>query len=231
MIHSDPPPLDSSSQLDREVGDCRRCERLVAWREEAARVKRAAFREERYWGRAVPSFGPIDASILVVGLAPAAHGANRTGRMFTGDRSGDFLYRALWEAGLASQATSQSATDGLELDGVRITSVVRCAPPDNRPSVVERDRCLPFLRRELALMTGVASLRTIVCLGAYAWENVARELGVRPRPRFGHGLEHRVGELSLLCSYHPSQRNTFTGRLTSEMLTAIFERARELARA
>lgn len=214
------------AEVDRTVAACRLCPRLVSWREQAAAEKRAAFREQEYWGRAVPSFGPADARILVVGLAPAAHGANRTGRMFTGDRSGDWLYRAIWQAGLANQAESVSSDDGLELRGVRITSIVRCAPPDNKPSTDERDRCLPYFHRELELLS---QLKVIVCLGAYAWENTARAAGIRPRPRFAHGLEHQAGGLTVLCSYHPSQRNTFTGLLTEEMLADIFQRASELA--
>ena len=213
-------------ELNRAVTECRRCPRLVAWREQAASDKRAAFRDQRYWGRAVPSFGEDDARILVVGLAPAAHGANRTGRMFTGDRSGDYLYRALWQAGLANQPTSVSADDGLKLRGARITSVVRCAPPENKPAVVERNQCLPYLRRELELL---GQLRVIVCLGSFAWENCARELSVKPRPKFAHGLEHQIEELTLVCSYHPSQRNTFTGRLTEPMLADVFKRAAKLA--
>ncbi len=215
-------------QLDGAVADCRRCPRLVAWREQAAREKRAAFRDAEYWGRAVPSFGPADARILIVGLAPAAHGANRTGRMFTGDRSGDWLYRALWQAGLANQPESTARDDGLRLRDARITAIVRCAPPANKPSVAERDQCLPFFRRELALLP---QLRVIVCLGAFAWQNCARELGVRPRPRFTHGLEHQAGRLTVLCSYHPSQRNTFTGLLTEPMLAAVCQRAATLAQA
>ena len=214
------------AELNDAVAGCRLCPRLVEWRELAAAEKRAAFRDEEYWGRAVPSFGPADARVLVVGLAPAAHGANRTGRMFTGDRSGDWLYRAIWQAGLANRAESVSADDGLELLDARVTSIVRCAPPANRPTVEERDRCLPYFRRELELLT---ELRVIVCLGAFAWENCARELGIRPRPKFGHGLEHSVGELTVLCSYHPSQRNTFTGLLSEKMLAGIFSRAAELA--
>lgn len=220
-------PATEISELDRTVADCRLCPRLVAWREQAASEKRAAFRDQDYWGRAVPSFGPADARILVVGLAPAAHGANRTGRMFTGDRSGDWLYRAMWQAGLASQPESVSSDDGLELNGVRITSIVRCAPPDNKPSTDERDRCLPYFHRELELLS---RLKVIVCLGAYAWENTARSVGIRPRPRFAHGLEHQTGGLTVLCSYHPSQRNTFTGLLTEEMLVDVFHRAAELSR-
>ena len=216
-----------SPELDAAVAACRRCPRLVEWREQAAAEKRAAFRDQDYWGKAVPSFGPADAKILVVGLAPAAHGANRTGRMFTGDRSGDWLYRALWQAGLANQPESVSSDDGLQLLRTRITSIVRCAPPENKPTVEERNRCLPYFRRELELLP---ELRAIVCLGSFAWENCARELGIRPRPKFAHGLEHTVGELTVLCSYHPSQRNTFTGLLTEEMLADIFQRAAQLAR-
>jgi len=214
------------AELNDAVIACRRCPRLVTWREQVATEKRAAFRRQRYWGRAVPSFGPADARILVVGLAPAAHGANRTGRMFTGDRSGDWLYRALWQAGLANQPESASANDGLQLLNTRITSIVRCAPPANKPSVEERNRCLPYFRRELELLT---QLRVIVCLGSFAWQNCARELSIRPRPKFAHGLEHGEGRLTVLCSYHPSQRNTFTGLLTEEMLADVFRRARELA--
>ena len=216
------------NDLDQVVSECRLCNRLVEWREQAATEKRASFRDDHYWGRAVPSFGPADASILVVGLAPAAHGANRTGRMFTGDRSGDWLYRAIWQAGLANQPESTAADDGLELIKTRITSIVRCAPPANKPTVQERDQCLPYFRREVELL---AQLRVIVCLGSFAWENCARELGVRPRPKFAHGLEHEIGGVTLLCSYHPSQRNTFTGLLTEEMLGDIILRAAELARA
>ncbi|MDE2893560.1 MAG: uracil-DNA glycosylase [Chloroflexota bacterium] len=214
------------AELNDAVTRCRRCPRLVEWREQAATDKRAAFRDQDYWGKPVPSFGPADARILVVGLAPAAHGANRTGRMFTGDRSGDWLYRAMWRAGLASQPESTSAGDGLELVNTRITSIVRCAPPDNKPTVDERDRCLPYFRRELELIT---DLRVVVCLGAYAWENSARQLGIRPRPKFTHGLEHSIGDLTVVCSYHPSQRNTFTGLLTENMLAEIFQRAAKLA--
>ena len=215
------------ARLAADVTNCRRCPRLVAWREQVATEKRAAFRGDEYWGRAVPSFGPADARILIIGLAPAAHGANRTGRMFTGDRSGDWLYRALWRAGLASRPESVSGGDGLELIGARVTSIVRCAPPANKPAVEERDRCLPFFRRELALLE---QLRVIVCLGSFAWDNCARELGVRPRPRFTHGLEHVVDDRTLIGSYHPSQRNTFTGLLSEEMLAGVFQRAAELSR-
>ena len=219
-------PDDLDDRLRQDIVECRLCPRLVDWRERAATEKRAAFRADTYWGRAVPSFGPANARILVVGLAPAAHGANRTGRMFTGDRSGDWLYRAMWQAGLANQSESRSRDDGLELIGARITSIVRCAPPENKPTVAERDRCLVYFRRELALLT---ELRVIICLGAYAWDNCARELGVRPRPRFAHGLEHPIDQRTVLCAYHPSQRNTFTGLLTEEMLHRVFQRAADLA--
>lgn len=218
---------DAIAQIDAEVSACHACPRLVAWRERVAAEKRAAFRGDDYWGRGVPGFGPSDARILVVGLAPAAHGANRTGRMFTGDRSGDWLYRALHAAGLANQPESAHRDDGLRLSNTRITAVVRCAPPENKPTTGERDNCLPFLRRELAALS---ELRVVVVLGAYAWENTARELAVRPRPRFAHGLEVETGGgLTVLCSYHPSQRNTFTGLLTEPMLADIFARAAQLA--
>ena len=191
--------------IDAEVSACRACERLVAWREEVAVEKRAAFRDAEYWGRGVPGFGSADARVWVVGLAPAAHGANRTGRMFTGDRSGDWLYRAMHQAGLANQAESTGRDDGLELVGARVTSVVRCAPPDNKPTIAERDRCLPFLARELAALP---ELRVIVTLGAYAWENVARQLGIRPRPKFGHGrgdTDRGWADCALLLPPEPAQ--------------------------
>jgi uracil-DNA glycosylase family 4 len=219
--------VDSLERLADEVSHCRRCPRLVAWREEVAHVKRAAFRHERYWGRPVLSIGDQAARILVLGLAPAAHGGNRTGRIFTGDRSGDWLFAALWRAGLANQPQSVSWDDGLELRGAFVTAAVRCAPPVNRPTPAERDNCLPYLERELALLS---SLRVIVCLGGFAWDSALRVLGpVRPKPRFGHGAETRIGELSVLGSYHVSQQNTFTGRLTEPMLDAVFTRAKQLA--
>jgi uracil-DNA glycosylase family 4 len=220
-------------RLQRRVTRCRRCPRLVAWREEVARDKRAAFRHEDYWGRPVPSFGDPDARVLVVGLAPAAHGANRTGRMFTGDRSGDWLYRALHRAGFASQPTSDRRGDGLRLTDVFITASVRCAPPANKPTPAERDACAPWLDAELDLL---ARARVIVSLGSFAWAQTLRILEARgwvipsPRPRFGHRSEHAVGgSLTLLGSYHPSQQNTFTGKLTEEMFDAVWTRARELA--
>jgi uracil-DNA glycosylase family 4 len=199
----------------------------VAWREKVAEEKRAAFRDDVYWGRAVPGFGDPTARIVIVGLAPAAHGANRTGRMFTGDRSGDFLYGALHRAALANQPTSTSRDDGLVLHDVYITAAVRCAPPANKPAPAERDRCRPFLEQELSLLT---SARAYLTLGAFGYDALTDVLGVRPRPRFGHGVEAAVGDGRwIVCSYHPSQQNTFTGRLTPEMLDAVVGRARALA--
>jgi uracil-DNA glycosylase family 4 len=215
--------------LEADVVSCAACARLVAWREQVARERRAAFREESYWGRPVPGFGDPAARILVLGLAPAAHGANRTGRVFTGDRSGDFLFASMHRTGLANQPTSTSADDGLRLDGVWVTAAVKCAPPANAPTPDERDRCAPFLERELAALA--PTLRVVVCLGAFGYEAACRHLGVRPRPRFAHGLEVPVdgSGLALVCSFHPSQQNTFTGRLTEPMLDAVFRRAVELA--
>ena len=205
---------------------CRACPRLVAWRELVAVEKRASYRDEPYWGRPVPGFGDPAASLLVVGLAPAAHGGNRTGRVFTGDRSGDWVYRALWRAGFANQPTSVSADDGLRLSGAWVAAVVRCAPPANKPTPEERDRCAPYLVRELALLPDV---QVVVALGQFAYEAVCRLFAVRPRPRFGHGVELDLGGgRTLLCSYHPSQQNTFTGVLTEPAFDAVFTRAREL---
>jgi uracil-DNA glycosylase len=220
-----PPPL---AALEAEIHACRRCPRLVAWREQVAREKRAAFRDETYWGRPVGGFGDPAARVLLLGLAPAAHGANRTGRMFTGDRSGDFLYAALYRTGFANQPVSVRAGDGLELRDCWITASVRCAPPANKPLPSERDNCAEWLRAELALLERA---RVIVCLGAFAWESGFRQLApaLRPRPRFGHGAEARAGALTLLGSFHPSQQNTFTGKLTPPMLDAVLERARALA--
>ncbi len=207
---------------------CRRCPRLVAWREEVARTPRAAFRGENYWGRPVPGFGDPRAALLIVGLAPAAHGANRTGRMFTGDRSGDWLYGALHRTGFASQPHATSRHDGLQLRDAFVTAVVRCAPPANRPTPEERDACLPYLQKELALLDRVSVL---LALGAFAWDGCLRALAtrghpVRPKPRFAHGAEVDVGPYRLLGSYHPSQQNTFTGKLTKPMFDRVFERAR-----
>lgn len=221
--------------LERRVVACRRCPRLVAWRERTAREKRRAFADQTYWGRPVPGFGDADAWLLVVGLAPAAHGANRTGRMFTGDRSGEWLFRALHRAGLANRPDSVARRDGLELRGTFVTAVMRCAPPQNRPLPEERDRCRPYLERELDLLTGV---RVIVALGGYAYAQVSRLLRDRqagvpsPMPRFGHGVEVGLGGgRSLLASYHPSQQNTFTGKLTEEMFDAVWRRAVQLGAA
>jgi uracil-DNA glycosylase len=217
--------------LTAEIVECRACPRLVAWREQVARDKRAAFRDEQYWGRPVPGFGDPAGRVLIVGLAPAAHGGNRTGRVFTGDRSGDWLFGALHRAGYANQPASVSADDGLRLDDAYIAAAVRCAPPANKPTPDERDRCLPYLVRELDLLTRV---RVIVVLGSFGYEALWRALtgaGVelpRPRPRFAHGLEVPTPRATILGCYHPSQQNTFTGRLTEPMLDAILTRAGEL---
>ena len=218
--------MDSLDRLTAEVVACRACPRLVAWREQVAVEKKAAYRDETYWGRPVPGFGDPRATVAVIGLAPAAHGANRTGRMFTGDRSGEWLYRALYRAGYANRAESVSLDDGLRLTGAWITAPVRCAPPANKPTVDERDTCRPFLERELALLD---DLRVVVALGQFGYQAVAAILGVRPRPRFGHGVEVATPSgLTIVCSYHVSQQNTFTGRLTEPMLDAVFQRARAL---
>ena len=230
------------SRLDRlnaEVVACRRCPRLVEWREEVARAKRAAYLDDEYWGRPVPSFGDQDARILIVGLAPGAHGANRTGRMFTGDRSGDWLYGALHRAGLSTRADSAWRDDGLDLMNAWLTAAVRCAPPANKPTRAERDACRPFLEREILALE---ELRTVVSLGGFAWDvtiGVLRNLGYgvpSPKPKFGHGTEAEIGSppgspgaLTLIGSYHPSQQNTFTGRLTREMFDAVWERVVALA--
>ena len=215
------------ASITAEVVKCRACPRLVAWRERVATDKRASFAGEEYWGRPVPGFGDPGASLLVVGLAPAAHGGNRTGRVFTGDRSGDWVFRALHKAGYANQPTSVHAGDGLVLDGAYVAAVVRCAPPDNKPTPAERDACVGFLRREMDELT---SARVVVALGGFAYEAVARLVGLRPRPRFGHGVEIALADgRTVVCSYHPSQQNTFTGRLTEPMLDAVFARARALS--
>jgi uracil-DNA glycosylase family 4 len=216
----------------RAVVECRRCPRLVAWRELTAREKRAAYADWDYWGRPLPGFGDPDARVLIYGLAPAAHGGNRTGRMFTGDRSGDWLFAALWRTGLANQPTSVARDDGLQLRDCWVSAAVRCAPPANRPTPQERDNCLPWSVRELELLGDV---RVIVCLGAFAWDAALRlraalgEPTPRPRPRFAHGAELLAGRWSLLGCFHPSQQNTFTGRLTEPMLDRVLLRARELA--
>jgi uracil-DNA glycosylase len=223
---------DSLAKVTREVISCRKCPRLVAWREEVGRVKRASYAHEEYWGRPLPGLGDPAATIMVLGLAPAAHGGNRTGRIFTGDRSGDWLFAALWRAGLANQPESIRRDDGLRLHGCYVTAAVRCAPPANRPLPAERDNCLPYLERELGLLPAV---RVIVCLGAFAWDAALRALTAlavptpRPRPRFGHAATAAMGGWTLLGCYHPSQQNTFTGRLTESMLDDVFARAKALA--
>ena len=228
-------------RLDTEVVSCRRCPRLVEWREEVARTKRAAYVSDEYWGRPVPSFGDPTARILIVGLAPGAHGANRTGRMFTGDRSGEWLYGALHRAGLASRPDSVWRDDGLELTNARLTAAVRCVPPANKPMSAEREACRPFLEREVRAL---AELRVVVALGGFAWDailRVLRDLGYAvpsPKPGFGHGAESEIGvanapgaagSLTLIGSYHPSQQNTFTGRLTREMFDEVWARVVRVA--
>jgi uracil-DNA glycosylase len=220
-------PRTPLGRLEAEVAGCRRCPRLVAWREQVGVEKRAAFRDQRYWARPVPGFGDPDASVYVLGLAPAAHGGNRTGRIFTGDRSGDWLFASLHRTGFSNQPHSVAPGDGLRLDGAFIGAAVRCAPPANRPLPSERDNCLPYAAQELKLLR---SVRVIVCLGAFAWDAAARLDGLRPKPRFAHLAEHTLptGRV-LLASFHPSQQNTFTGKLTEPMLDAVFTRARDLA--
>jgi uracil-DNA glycosylase family 4 len=214
-------------RLEAQIVECRRCPRLVEWRERVAREKRAAYAGEEYWGRPVPGFGDPHARIYVLGLAPAAHGGNRTGRVFTGDRSGDWLFASMHRTGLANQPTSTHAGDGLRLIGTFVSAAVRCAPPANRPLPAERDNCLPYAAEELRLLEEV---RVIVCLGAFAWDAACRIHGVKPRPRFGHGAEFTLPDgRILLGSFHPSQQNTFTGKLTEAMMDAVFERAVELS--
>ncbi|HEY3782493.1 MAG TPA: uracil-DNA glycosylase [Fimbriimonadaceae bacterium] len=209
--------MDTLDSINSDIVVCRQCPRLVVWRELVAFEKRKSFEDWTYWGKAVPAFGDPDATHLIVGLAPAAHGANRTGRMFTGDRSGDWLFRALFKAGAASQPHSESILDGLVLRGVLITASCHCAPPDNKPTTQELDTCRQYLRRVL----GMRSWSSILCLGGIAWNNVLRTLGETGRPKFGHGAVYKsVSGPLLVGSYHPSQQNTFTGRLTEEMLDA-----------
>ncbi len=214
-------------RIAREVVGCRACPRLVAWRERVAREKTARFADQTYWGRPAPGFGDPGARVLILGLAPAAHGTNRTGRMFTGDRSGDFLYSSLHRTGFANQPTSLARDDGLRLTGAFVTAVNRCAPPANKPTPDERDRCLPFLERELVALE---DLRVIVTLGAYAWDGALRALAAlghttRPKPRFGHGAEAEIGPYRVLGCFHPSQQNTFTGKLTPAMIDAVMRHA------
>lgn len=225
-VHVSARKSDSFERLATDVHECKACDRLVEWRERVAIDKRAAYRNDDYWGRGVSGFGDPTARLLVLGLAPAAHGANRTGRVFTGDRSADWLYRAMHKAGFANQPTSIDRNDGLKLNGAWVTVAVKCAPPGNAPLPEERLACRPFLERELALLP---ALRVVVCLGSFAYQAAAEHFGLRPRPKFGHGVEASVGGLTLLCSFHPSQQNTFTGKLTEPMIDAVFSRAKELA--
>jgi len=226
-----PVPAEQLERIGDEVVVCRKCPRLVEWREHVALVKTARFAHEEYWGRPLPGFGDPAARVLIVGLAPAAHGGNRTGRIFTGDRSGDFLYASLHRTGFASQPTSVARDDGLALAGAYVAAVNRCAPPANKPTPEERDTCLPYLVRELRALTAV---HIIVPLGQFAWDGALlalRALGhvVRPKPRFGHGAEVAVGPYRLIGAFHPSQQNTFTGTLTPRMLDDVFRRTRQLA--
>jgi uracil-DNA glycosylase len=236
-VHSGAPQRAEIEELGEAVSVCRRCPRLVQWREQVARERRAAFANEEYWGRPLPGFGDPRARVLLLGLAPAAHGANRTGRMFTGDRSGDFLFAALARTGFANQPTSVDRSDGLSLRDARITAAVRCAPPANRPTPGERDNCLPWTVREMQLLGDV---RVLLCLGGFAWDAALRLLAtlggpdakpIRPKPRFGHGVEWQGAGVpyTLLGCYHPSQQNTFTGKLTEPMIDSVLLRARELA--
>jgi uracil-DNA glycosylase family 4 len=226
-VLSDRDAASALGSLQAEVARCDRCPRLVEWRQQVALVKRASFADQTYWGRGVPGFGDPAARIVIVGLAPAAHGANRTGRMFTGDRSGDWLFAALHRAGFASQPTSVDRGDGLTLSGAYITATVHCAPPDNKPQPDERAACAPYLAREFTLLSRAVG---VVALGAIAWSAVSDHFGLRPRPKFAHLAECPLpGGRTLLGSYHPSQQNTFTGKLTEPMFDAVFTRARDLA--
>ncbi|MEJ7831551.1 MAG: uracil-DNA glycosylase [Nocardioides sp.] len=227
------------ADLGAEISVCRQCPRLVTWREQVAREKRAAYAGEPYWGRPIAGWGAPEPRVLIVGLAPAAHGANRTGRVFTGDRSGDWLFASLHRVGLANQPTSVHAADGLELIGTRMVATVRCAPPQNKPTTDERDRCAPWLDAELAIVA--ADLRCVVALGAIGWDATLRAVRSagwqvsRPKPRFGHGAEAVLGgpvrDVVLLGSYHPSQQNTFTGKLTEPMLDDVLGRAAAMMRS
>jgi len=224
----------SLTTLATQITQCRRCPRLVAWREQVATDKRAAYEGEEYWGKPVPGFGDPEARLLVLGLAPGAHGANRTGRMFTGDRSGDWLFRAMFETGFANQPTSEHRGDGLRLIDAWVTAPVRCVPPDNKPLVSERDNCRPWLHQELDLLPNI---RVVVCLGGFAWSNahqVLEQRGIavpKPRPAFAHGAQSQTSRPLIIASYHVSQQNTFTGRLTEKMLEAVFGEARDAIRA
>jgi uracil-DNA glycosylase family 4 len=224
--------MDPLQDLMAEVVACRACPRLVEWRERVAREKRTSFRDDDYWGRPLPSFGDPAARVVILGLAPAAHGGNRTGRIFTGDRSGDWLFASLHRTGFANKPTSTRADDGLRLSGAYIAAAVRCAPPANKPTIEERDRCIGYFIRELPMLRQAS---VIVCLGSFAWDSALRAVAmvtgarIKPKPRFGHLAESDAGPYRLLGSYHPSQQNTFTGKLTEEMLDSVFSRARELS--
>jgi uracil-DNA glycosylase family 4 len=223
------PQAQELAALEQRITECFKCPRLVAWREQVAREKRAAFADEEYWGRPIPGFGDPAAQVYVLGLAPAAHGGNRTGRVFTGDRSGDWLFASMYRTGFANQPTSVARGDGLELRGAWVAAAVRCAPPANKPLPSERDNCLPYAAEELRLMPDV---RVILCLGAFGWDAACRLLGIRPKPRFAHGAEHPLPDgRTLLATFHPSQQNTFTGKLTEPMIDAVFARARQLVQA
>lgn len=230
---------DTQVRLRKEIEACRACPRLVRWRETVAHERKAAYRDETYWGKPIAGFGDGDARVVVLGLAPGAHGANRTGRVFTGDRSGDWLFRAMHKAGLANSATSRSRNDGLKLRDAWVTVAVRCAPPDNKPSPLEKKKCSGYLDRELAMLS---NKRVVVCLGGFAYVAACEFFGVSPRPKFAHGAEVHVpaerlesgrerAGVTLVCSYHPSQQNTFTGRLTERMLDDVFARATQIARS
>lgn len=214
-------------KLASEITECHKCTRLVKWREKIAKEKRAAYANEIYWGKPIAGFGDNRAKILVLGLAPGAHGANRTGRIFTGDRSGDWLFRAMHKAGLASQPESVSRQDGLKLTNAWVSTAVKCAPPDNKPTPAERVKCSAFLSRELAMLDQV---KVIVCLGSFSLTSICDELKIRPRPKFGHGVVFSHQKYEIVCSYHPSQQNTFTGKLTEKMFESVFAKAVKLAR-
>jgi len=226
-------PAQALDELNAEVVVCTKCPRLVEWRQRVAREKRASFADWTYWGRPVPGWGDPEARILVVGLAPAAHGGNRTGRVFTGDRSGDWLFASMYRCGLANQPTSTHRDDGLKLTDIYISAVVKCAPPANKPTIDERDNCIPYFVREMDILPNV---KVMIALGSFGWDGALRvwELSghprPRPKPRFGHLAEVDLGGVVLVGSYHPSQQNTFTGKLTEEMMDAVFHRARELTK-
>ncbi len=221
------PNVSALARLNNRLVSCRRCQRLVDWREQVATEKRASFANEVYWGKPVPFFGDPGARLVVVGLAPAAHGGNRTGRMFTGDRSGDWLYASMHRTGFANQPTSVDANDGLVLKNAWVTATVKCAPPANKPTLEERNTCMSdYLERELELLVNKS---VIVCLGKFAYDAVASLMSIRPKPPFGHGVEMQSPDgLTIICSFHPSQQNTFTGKLTEPMLDSVFTRAHQL---